>query len=119
MDLNELRKMPLPKLRDLAKQTTDLEGVLGKKKEELIEAIAKAQGISFVPLAKDVQTISAIKQQIRTLKKQRDETLATTKDRAELRKIRRKIKVLKRQTRKLAAAAKRQAAAKPAAAPAA
>ncbi|MGH7847975.1 MAG: Rho termination factor N-terminal domain-containing protein [Candidatus Binatia bacterium] len=116
MDLNELRKMPLPKLRDLAKQTTDLEGVLGMKKEELVEAIAKAQGISFVPLAKDVQTISAIKQQIRSLQKQRDEMLAGNKDRAALKKTRRKIKVLKRQTRKLATDAKLQAAAKPAAA---
>lgn len=106
MDLHELRKMPLPKLRDLAKQTTDLEGVLGKKKEELIEAIAKVQGISFVPLAKDVRTISAIKQKIRSLKKQRDEILAATHDRVAIKKLRRKLKVLKRQTRKLASQAK-------------
>ena len=112
MDIHELRKIPLPKLRDLAKQTTDLEGILGKKKEELIEAIAKAQGISFEPLAKDVQTISAIKQQIRGLKKQRDEILATTHDRLAVKRLRRKLKVLKRQTKKLASQAKtRQSAA--------
>jgi hypothetical protein len=115
VDIHELRKMTLPKLRDLAKQTTDLEGILGKKKEELVEAIAKAQGISFEPLAKDVHTIATVKQQIRNLQKQRDEILASSKDKRQVKRIRRKIKLLKRTTRHLAAAAKVQKAQQPSA----
>lgn len=106
MDIRELRKLPLPKLRELAKQTTDLEGVLGMKKEELVAAIAKAQGIPLGPVAKDLSTMTAIKQRIRSLRKQRDELLAASGDRQQLKRIRREIKVLKRKTRQLAAAAK-------------
>jgi hypothetical protein len=42
MDVKELRKLPMPKLRDLAKQETDLKGVGGMEKEQLIKAIAAA-----------------------------------------------------------------------------
>ena len=38
MDLKELRRLPMPKLRDLAKAETDLQGVGGMEKEELIKA---------------------------------------------------------------------------------
>jgi hypothetical protein len=106
LDIHELRKMPLPKLRELAKQTTDLEGVMGMKKEALVAAIAKAQGISLGPATKDLSTMTAIKQRIRSLRKQRDELLAASADRQQLKRIRREIKSLKRKTRELAAAAK-------------
>lgn len=114
MDINELRKLPLPKLRDLAKQTTDLQGIIGMKKEDLIEAVAKAQGISYRP-EKDLSTISSIKQEIRALKKQKDELLTDPKKAVQVMRLRRKIKQLKRQTRSLAkkaapAAPKEQAA---------
>ena len=36
MDLKELRKLPMPKLRDVAKQETDLKNVVALEKEELI-----------------------------------------------------------------------------------
>ena len=117
MDLNELRKMTVPKLRELAKEATDLQGVGGMQKEALVEAIAKAKGIAFVPV-KDLSTITAVKQQIRVLKKQRDEIFASSKDAKQVQRIRRKIKLLKRTTRQLAAAAKIQAAPQAAAAPA-
>jgi hypothetical protein len=109
VDLNELRKMTLPKLRELAKEGTDLQGVGGMKKEELVSAIAKAKGITFAP-AKDLSTVSSIKLQIRALKKQRDEILTSSKDAIPVKRIRRKIKLLKRTTRQLAAAAKLQPA---------
>ena len=115
MDLNELRKMTVLKLRDLAKEATELQGVGGMQKEELVEAIAKAKSIAFVPV-KDLSTITAVKEQIRALKKQRDEILASSKDAKQVKRIRRKIKFLKRTTRQLAAAAKVQPAAQPSAA---
>ena len=109
MDLNELRKMTVLKLRELAKEATDLQGVGGMQKEALVEAIAKAKGIAFVPV-KDLSTITAVKHQIRAFKKQRDEILASSKDAKQVKRIRRKIKLLKRTTRQLAAAAKIQPA---------
>lgn len=102
MEIKELRKMTLPKLRELAKQVTDLQGVLGMKKEELIEAMAKAEGISYEGPLKDVTTISSIKQEIRALKRQKEEVLASSQDRTKIERIRKKIKKLKRLTRRLA-----------------
>ena len=115
MDLNELRKMTVLKLRELAKEATDLQGVGGMQKEELVKAIAKAKGIAFVPV-KDLSTIIAIKHQIRVLKQQRDEILASSKDAKQVKRIRRRIKFLKRATRQLAAAAKIPSAQQPGAA---
>jgi hypothetical protein len=109
--------MTVPKLRELAKEATDLQGVGGMQKEELVQAIAKAKGIEFVA-AKDLSTMTGVKQHIRALKKQRDEILASSKDAKKVGIIRRKIKLLKRTTRLLAAAAKNQKAPQ-AAAPAA
>jgi hypothetical protein len=118
MDLKELRRLTLPKLRDLAKQETDLKGVGGMEKEELIKAIAKAQGIAYDESLKDTNAIHAIKQDIRALKKQKAEILASSPDRKKLKRIQRKIKLEKRLTRHLAKEAK-VAAARKAAQPAA
>jgi hypothetical protein len=60
MDLKELQRLTLPKLRDLAKQETDLKGVAGMEKEELIGAIAKAKGIPLDESHKDTNAIHAI-----------------------------------------------------------
>ena len=110
MEMKELRKMTLPKLREHAKQVTDLQGVIGMEKEELIEAIAKAEGIAYEAPAKDVSTISSIKKEIQELKKRREEILASSKDHAELEKLRKKIKTFKRLTRKMAEKAAPKAA---------
>ena len=118
MDLKEIRKLPMPKLRDLAKQETDLKSVGGMEKEELIKAIAAAKGIAYDESHKDVNAIHAVKQDIRALKKQKAEILAGTPDRRKLKRIQRKTKLLKRLTRHLAHEAK-TAAAKKAAQPAA
>ena len=118
MDLKELQRMTTPKLRDLAKESTDLQGVLGMHKEDLIKAIAKAQGIAYDESAKDVNAIHAVKQDIRALQKQKAELLTSNGDRKKLKQIKRKVKLLKRLTRHLAHETKLAAAAK-AAAPAA
>lgn len=115
MDLKELRRMTVPKLRDLAKQETDLQGVGGMQKEELIKAIAKAKGIAYDASTKDANAIHSVKHDIYGLKKQKAEILASSRDRKKLKRVQRRIKLLKRLTRHLAHEAKAtQAAAAPA-----
>ncbi len=119
MDLTELKKMTAPKLREKAKEIPDLQGVVGMKKDELIQAIARAEGIALGTQEKDV-SIGSVKQEIQELKKQKAESLASPEGRSKVKRIRRKIKRLKRQTRILAQVAARQkaaVAAKAAAAP--
>jgi hypothetical protein len=113
--------MTTPKLRDLAKQETDLKGVGGMEKEELIKAIAKAKEIAYDESTKDINAIHAVKQDIRQLKKQKAEMLASSPDRKKLKRIKRRVKLLKRLTRHLAHEAKTATAGKAAqpAAPAA
>jgi hypothetical protein len=106
MDLKELRKLPMPKLRDLAKQKTELQGVVGMEKEDLIKAIAAAIGIAYDQTHKDLNAIHAVKQDIRALQKQKLELLAANAERDKRRGLRRKIKLLKRTTRHLAHDAK-------------
>ncbi len=110
MDLDELKKMTVPKLRERAKEITDLQGVGGMKKGELIEAIAKAEGISLEAGTKDTGTIISVKQEIQALKKQKEEILSSSGDRSQLGGMRKKIKILKRQTRQMAREAARHKA---------
>lgn len=125
MDLKELRRLPMPKLRDVAKSETDLQGVGGMEKEELIKAIAKAKNIPYDATGKDVNAIHSIKHDIRELKKNKSELLTSSRDGKKLKKVQRKIKRLKRLTRhlaheaKIAPAAPAAAEAAPATAPAA
>jgi hypothetical protein len=112
MELKELRKLPMPKLRDLAKQETELTGIVGMEKEELIKAIAQAKGMAYDETTKDVNAIQSIKQDIRQLNKQKAELLTANSDRKKLKRVKRKVKLLKRLTRHLAREAKTTAAAK-------
>ncbi|HEY1373958.1 MAG TPA: Rho termination factor N-terminal domain-containing protein [Candidatus Binatia bacterium] len=106
MDLKELRRLPMPKLRDVAKSETDLKGVGGMEKEELIKAIAKAKDIPYDVTDKDLNAIHSIKHDIRELKKEKGELLTSSRDAKKLKKVQRKIKRLKRLTRHLAHEAK-------------
>ncbi len=112
MELRELRKLPMPKLRDLAKQETDLKGVIGMEKEALIKAIAQAKGIAYDESSKDLNAVHAVKQDIRALKKQKAELVTSNGDRKTLKRVKRKVKLLKRLTRHLAREAKTAAGAK-------
>jgi hypothetical protein len=119
MELRELRKLPMHKLRDVAKQETDLNNVVALEKEELIKAIAAAKGIAYDETHKDVNAIHSVKQDIRQAQKEKAELLASDGDRKKIKKLRRKVKFLKRVTRHLSRDAKSAAAAaaaKPAAA---
>ena len=112
MDLKELRKLPMPKLRDLAKAETDLQGVIGMEKEALIKAIALAKGIAYDETHKDLNAIHGVKADIRALKKQKAELITANGDQKKVERIKRKVKLLKRLTRHLAHDAKTAAAAK-------
>jgi hypothetical protein len=112
MELKELRKLPMPKLRDLAKQETELKGVVGMEKEELIKAVAAAKGIVYDESTKDVNAIHSVKQDIRQLKKA--ELLTSNGDRKKIKRIKRKVKLLKRLTRHLSHEAKTAKAVQPA-----
>ena len=109
MDIDELRKLTLPKLKEHAKKTTDLKGIGGMKKEDLVKAIAKAEGTSDKASAEDHASISSVKQEIHALKTQKGELLTSSKDWIKLKKVRRKIKRLKRLTRQMALKAKQEA----------
>jgi len=111
MELKEIQRLTLPKLRELAKEATDLQGVSGMEKEALIKAIAAAKGITYDESFKDTHAIHAIKLDLRSLKKQKVELLAAG-DRKKLKRIQRKIKLEKRLTRHLAREAKTAAARK-------
>jgi len=115
MDLKELRKLPMPKLRDVAKQETELKNVVALEKEELIKAIAAAKGVPYDETHKDLNAVHAVKQDIRQLQKQKAELLSSNGDRQKVKRLRRKVKLMKRVTRHLARDAKLAAAAKPAA----
>ena len=112
MDVKELRRLTMPKLRDLAKAETDLQGVIGMEKEALIKAIAKALGVAYDETHKDVNAIHSIKHDIRELKKQKAEIITSSRDSRKLKKFQRKIRRLKRLTRHLAQEAKTAKAAK-------
>ena len=111
MDLRELRRLPMNKLRGVAKQETDLNNVVALEKEELIKAIAAAKGIAYDETHKDLNAIHAVKQDIRQAQKEKSELLTSSGDRKKIKKLRRKVKLLKRVTRHLARDAKRAAAA--------
>ena len=106
MDIRELRRLTLPKLRDLAKAETELQGVGGMRKEDLLKAVAKAKGIAYDESHKDASAIRSIKHDIRELKKEKSGLLTSSRDPKKLKMVQRKIRRLKRLTRHLAHEAK-------------
>ena len=112
MELKDIQRLTLPKLRELAKEATSLQGVIGMEKEALIKAIAVAKGINYDESFKDTHAIHAIKLDIRGLKKQKAELRAASGDRKKLKRLQRKIKLEKRLTRHLAHEAKTASARK-------
>ena len=112
MELKDIQRLTLPKLRELAKETTSLQGVIGMEKEVLIRAIAAAKGITYDESFKDTHAIHAIKLDIRGLKKQKAELRVASGDRKKLKRLQRKIKLEKRLTRHLAHEAKSASARK-------
>lgn len=106
MELRELQKMTVVKLRDEALSMGGFVGVSGMSKQELIEAMAPRLGIDLeaamkVARAKFAADKPTMKREIRTLKGQRDEAI-TAHDAAAAAQTRKLIKKRKRSLRRLA-----------------
>ena len=96
-----LDKMTVKELRDLAKQETELQGVFGMNKPELISAINKARGIVEAAPKKVDSSVREIKKKMRGLRLVRESALKENNDRmAEI--IKKRISRLKKKTRKAA-----------------
>jgi len=98
---DELEKLTVIKLREIAKEYEQITGTSGMKKEALVNAILETRGEPLVEVNKDEQSIARIKTQIRETLKQRDSALEA-KDRTKVAAVRKTLKKLKRQTRILA-----------------
>ena len=107
MQITDLLRMTVLKLRDEALKIPGIVGATSMKKEELIKLIADANGLNLDQTVSSAQK-SAIKKRIRALKAHREDAVSR-KAYDELTRIRRGIRLLKRRTRQLALEA-RQAA---------
>lgn len=96
-----LDKMTVKELRDVAKEATDLTGVSGMNKPELISAIKKSKGIAEDEPGKNNTSVREIKQKIRELKVVK--ASAANENNLRMAKIyKKRIVRLKKQTRKAA-----------------
>jgi hypothetical protein len=101
MDWHDLHKMKVSDLRALAKEKTDLEGVTGLHKEELVAKLAEVMGIPRPHKVAEGEGKTAIKQRIRALKAERDQAIGAG-DRDRLREIRHGLHREKRKLRRMA-----------------
>ena len=91
MDYNEIKKMTAVKLREvIAAKFPDEKGLVGLKKEQLVDLLASKLGIDKHAHGAVGIDKTAIKQKIRALKKQRAE-LEASGNAAKLREIRHAI----------------------------
>jgi uncharacterized protein YvpB len=94
-----LDKMTVKELRDLAKESTDLTGVYGMNKPELVSEIKKTRGIVEEVSGKSNSTVREIKKKMRELKVV--QATAVSEDNLRMARIyKKKIIRLKKQTRK-------------------
>lgn len=107
MSREELAKLTVTKLRELAGEYPEITGASGMKKEELLVAILKARGEPVKKEKKGKQKISTVKKEIRALKAEKEKSLAE-KDAKKVTSLRKKIKNLKRTTRQLAGEKKKK-----------
>ncbi len=95
-----LDKMTVKELREIAKEFTDITGVHGKNKAELLAAVKQARGIKEKP-RKNPRSVRAMKKAIRALREKQAQAIQT--DNPQLASIyRRKISRLKKKTRRVA-----------------
>ena len=107
MELRDLQKMTVVKLREEGLKHAGITGVYAMNKGQLIEALAEVFGIDMEAAAKAAREQFAadkttLKREIRVLKGQRD-TALTTHDAVQVQQTRRHIKKRKRTLRRLAA----------------
>jgi hypothetical protein len=106
MELRDLQKMTVVKLREEGLKHSSIAGVYAMDKGQLIEALAEVYGIDLAAAARTAREQFAadkttLKREIRALKEQRDAAL-TTHDAAQVQQTRLNIKKRKRQLRRLA-----------------
>ena len=107
MELRDLQKMTVVKLREEGLKHPSITGVYAMDKGQLIEVLAEVFGIDIEAAARAAREQFAadkttLKREIRTLKGQRDTGLATH-DAAQVQQTRLNIKKRKRTLRRLAA----------------
>ena len=97
-----LEKMTVTDLRQMAKEISEISGVHGMKKEELIAAIKKSKGIIDEPVKKTDASLGDIKKKIKTVKTQRLAAIEA-KDKKMAKIYKRRISRLKKKSRRAAA----------------
>ncbi|MGE3537402.1 MAG: hypothetical protein AB7N91_08185 [Candidatus Tectimicrobiota bacterium] len=107
MELRDLQKMTVVKLREEALKHSNIAGVYAMDKGQLIAAMAEVYGIDIEAASKAAREQfaadkSTLKREIRAFKGQRDEALGAH-DAAQVKQARLAIKRRKRQLRRLAA----------------
>ena len=114
MDLKELEKMTVVKLREEATKYEDVKGAIGMSKEQLIDLLAGKLGIDRKHHVPTGIGRRALKAKIRQLHDRRGEVLASG-DTKKIRVHRRRLKSLRRRLRKVIEKASHAAEAKPSA----
>ena len=97
-----LEKMTVTDLREMAKEISEITGVHGMKKEELIVAIKKFKGIMDEPVKKTDASLGEIKKKIKAVKSQRLAAIEA-KDKKMAKIYKRRISRLKKKSRRAAA----------------
>lgn len=100
---DDLAKLTVSRLRELATEDTQLTNATGLDKPELMEALAQIYGLER-PQQRRAEGLKALKLQMKVVKKERDELLGAApagRDRARLKRVRVQMRRLKRQMRKL------------------
>jgi hypothetical protein len=101
MDWHDLEKMKVSDLRELAKDKTELEGLSGLHKEEVVAKLAEAMGISRPHRVVEGTAKAPLKARIRELRIERQAALDAG-DPKRLMGVRREIRRLKRRPRRMA-----------------
>lgn len=100
MELKDLARMTVTKLREEAHKFEDIKGAIGMTKEQLIDILCDKYGIQKrKELPKGIGR-HALKEKIHKLRGQRDQVLAGG-DRKAIRKHRGRLKALRRRLRKV------------------
>src|SRR5262249_4736872 len=100
MELKDLAKMTVTKLREEAHKFEDIKGTLGMSKEQLIDILCDKHNIPRKKALPKGIGRHALKGKIRKLHAARGEML-TTGDARKIRVYRRRLKILRRKLRKV------------------
>ena len=102
MDAKTLSKMTLPKLREEALKFSDIAGVHGMKKAELIEVLKQKYGIVEEKTESEMfmDKKIALKKRIRQAKAEREQT-RKEKDKSKIKLLQIQLRKLRRRLRKL------------------